>query len=45
MPNLAYLVAKRPRKAILNAQKVALRTWFSAGPKKTLTDVSEWWQS
>jgi hypothetical protein len=32
--------------AISNAQKVALRTWFSTpGPKKTLTDVSVWWQS
>jgi hypothetical protein len=32
--------------AISNAQKVALRTWFSTpGPKKTLTDASVWWQS
>jgi hypothetical protein len=40
MPNLANPVAKRPRIAISNAQKVALHIWFSTpGPKKTLADA------
>jgi DDE superfamily endonuclease/Fission yeast centromere protein N-terminal domain/Tc5 transposase DNA-binding domain len=38
--------AKRPRIAISNAQKRALRTWFYApGPKKTLAEASAWWFS
>ena len=47
MPPLANPVAKRPRIAISNAQKKALRTWFSTpiGGKKTLTDASTWWNS
>jgi hypothetical protein len=35
MPPLAGPVAKRPQIAILNAQKKALRDWFSTPGKKT----------
>ena len=46
MPPLAGPVAKRPRIAISNAQKIALRTWFlTPGPKKTLGDASAQWHS
>ena len=46
MPNQANPVAKRPRIAISNEQKIALRTWFNTpGLKKTLTDASGWWHS
>jgi hypothetical protein len=44
MPPLAGPVAKRPRIAISNAQKKALRDWwFSLSGKKTLSDASAWW--
>jgi hypothetical protein len=40
---------KRLRIAISNAQKMALRTWYSTystpGPKTTLADASTWWHS
>jgi hypothetical protein len=40
MPSLAGPVAKKPRIAISNAQKIALRTRFlTLGPKKTLGDA------
>jgi hypothetical protein len=36
--------AKRPRIAISNAQKKALRTWYyTPGLKKTLAEASTWW--
>ena len=43
-------VAKRPRIAISNVQKKALRTWFhdpttSFGGKKTLANALSWWNS
>ena len=43
-------VAKKPRIAISNAQRKALRTWFhdpttSFGAKKTLADAISWWNS
>ena len=43
-------VAKKPRIAILNTQRKALRTWFhdpttSFGAKKTLADAISWWNS
>jgi hypothetical protein len=43
-------VAKKPRIAISNTQRKALRTWFhdpttSCGAKKTLADAISWWNS
>jgi hypothetical protein len=43
-------VAKKPRIAISNAQRKALRTWYhdpatSFGRKKTLADTITWWHS
>ena len=43
-------VAKKPRIAISNAQRKALRTWFhdpttSFSTKKTLADAISWWNS
>jgi Zn/Cd-binding protein ZinT len=47
MPPLAIPAAKRPRIAISNAQKKALRAWYfdSSVPKRTLADASTWWQT
>jgi hypothetical protein len=46
MASLTTPVAKRPRIAISNAQKKALRTWYyTPGLKKTLADASAWWFS
>ena len=46
MASSATLVAKRPRIAISNAQKKALRTWYyTPGIKKTLAEASTWWYS
>jgi hypothetical protein len=46
MASLVTLVAKRPRIAISNAQKKALRTWYyGPGVKKTLAEASVWWYS
>ena len=43
MASSVTLTAKRPRIAISNAQKRALRTWFYApGLKKTLAKASAW---
>ena len=46
MASLVTPMAKRPRIAISNAQKKALRAWyFAPGPKKTLAKASAWWYS
>jgi hypothetical protein len=46
MASLATPVAKRPRIAISNAQKKALRAWYyTPGLKKTLAEASTWWFS
>ena len=47
---MASLVAKRPRMAIQNSQRKALRAWYcdpttTLGAKKTLADASTWWNS
>jgi hypothetical protein len=47
---MASLVAKRPRMAIQNSQRKALRAWYcdpttTLSGKKTLADVSTWWNS
>ena len=47
---MASLVAKRPRMAIQNSQRKALRAWYcdpttTLGTKKTLADMSTWWNS
>jgi hypothetical protein len=47
---MALLVAKRPRMAIQNSQRKALWAWYydpmtALGTKKTLADVSTWWNS
>ena len=44
MAFLPTLAAKRPRIAISNVQKKALRTWYyTPGLKKTLAEASTWW--
>jgi hypothetical protein len=46
MASSATPVAKRPRIAISNAQKRALRTWYyTPGIKKTLAEALTWWYS
>jgi hypothetical protein len=47
---MASLVAKRPRMAIQNCQRKALRAWYcdpttTLSVKKTLADASTWWNS
>jgi hypothetical protein len=47
---MSSLVAKKPRIAISNAQRKALRTWFhdpatSFGATKTLANAISWWNS
>ena len=47
---MASLVAKRPRMAIQNSQRKALRAQYcdpttTLSTKKTLTDTSTWWNS